>query len=169
MPSKHETLKCSQPDVGWDPMDMIGHPLSVEDNITACLQRCHGIPGCAHISWFGAFHHCHVSDAFATPQPGRRGFISAPAGCVSGAGDRLDTVTTMLMTKHCFRNGFSYVPWFDGTKQLEAPRPEVVKDVLDCQNKCRQQSWCKKFEYNVFTHMLSLHAFLACQRDPRVR
>jgi len=28
-----------------------------------------------------------------------------------------------------------------------------VKDVLDCQNKCRQQSWCKKFEYNVFTHM----------------
>jgi len=38
MPSLEETLACAQKDVGWDPMDMIGHPLSKEDNASACLD-----------------------------------------------------------------------------------------------------------------------------------
>merc|ERR1712073_116568 len=99
MPSLAETLACAQVGVGWDPMDMIGHQVTIEDNVSACLFRCRKIAGCAHFTFFSQFSNCHVANSFATPQPGRLGSISGPAGCASGAGAHMDTVNTMLLQK----------------------------------------------------------------------
>jgi len=169
MPSLEETLACAQKDVGWDPMDMIGHPLSTEDNASACLRRCRMVTGCAHFAFYAPFSHCHIADAFATPQPARLGFISAPAGCVSGSGGHRSTVSTMLLQKHCFKNGVSYAPYFIAGEELEGPHPVLVKDVLECQRRCAEKSppdgkqandfpACQRFQYNVFTtvcHMMT--------------
>merc|ERR1740123_533861 len=113
-------------------MDMIGHQVTIEDNVSACLFRCRKIAGCAHFTFFSQFSNCHVANSFATPQPGRLGSISGPAGCASGAGAHMDTVNTMLLQKHCFHNGISYLPWFNSGHELEGTTSELVKDVLDC-------------------------------------
>jgi hypothetical protein len=145
-------------------MDMLGHPFSQEDNASACLRRCRMIPGCAHFSFYTPLSHCHIADAFATPQPARLGFISAPAGCVSGSGGHRTTVSTMLMQRHCFKNGVSYAPWFKAGEQLEAPKPMITTDVMDCQRRCDEQQRnpdtpdCRKFQFNVFTNVCHMMA-----------
>merc|ERR1712218_245578 len=58
----------------------------------------------------------------------------------------------MGMQRQCFRNGVSFSPWFDAAEELGRAVPEVAKDGLDCQTRCSHKQWCKKFQYNVFTH-----------------
>jgi len=156
MPSLEETLRCAQKDVVYDPIDMLGQKLSVEDNISACLFRCRKTPGCAHFSYWIPGSHCHLQDAFANPEPDRLLFVSSPAGCISGAGSSSETVRTMLEQRACFSKSLSYAPYVGSVKNKPRHEEKIAEDVLHCQELCVNNSWCTLFEFNVFSDICHL-------------
>jgi len=156
MPSLEETLRCAQKDVVYDPIDMIGQHLTIEPNISACLFRCRKTPGCAHFSYWIPGSHCHVQDAFANPEPDRLLFVSAPAGCVSGAGSDGETVRTMLEQKACFSRSRSYAPYVGSLKNHPLHEEKIAEDVLHCQELCLNKTWCHLFEFNVYSDLCHL-------------
>lgn len=127
---------------------MIGHPVTVESNLTACFQRCKDISSCAHWLFDERYHRCHVADTFAVPMPLPNAsvnpfaipLISGPVGCISGAGDKRETASTMLLQKRCYQNGVTYAPWTSLNNSIEenlvAADPWTVRDVLECQSMC---------------------------------
>lgn len=156
MPSLEETLRCAQKDVVYDPIDMNGQRLSIEPNISSCLFRCRKTPGCAHFTFWIPGSNCHLQDAFANPEPDRLLFVSAPAGCVSGAGSESETVRTMLMQRACFSKSLSYAPYVGTVKNHPIHEEKISEDVLQCQELCVNSSWCTLFEFNVFSGMCHL-------------
>jgi len=140
----------------FDPIDMSGQYLTIEPNISACLFRCRNTPGCAHFSYWIPGSHCHVQDAFAYPEPDRLLFVSAPAGCISGAGSKSETVRTMLEQKACFSLGLSYAPYVGSLKKQPLHEEKIAEDVLHCQELCVNKTWCHLFEFNVYSDLCHL-------------
>jgi len=140
----------------FDPIDMSGQYLTIEPNISACLFRCRNTPGCAHFSYWIPGSHCHIQDAFAYPEPDRVLFISAPAGCISGAGSESETVRTMLEQKVCFSKSLTYAPYVGSLKNRSMHEQRIAKDVLHCQELCVDKSWCHLFEFDVVSGICHL-------------
>lgn len=72
---------CTQPDVQWDPLNMLGQTRHQEESAQACQKRCQATKQCAHFTWWSD-GGCHLQDASARSKK-VDGVISGPPACIT--------------------------------------------------------------------------------------
>jgi len=136
-----ETMSCSKKDVSFEPMDMAGHPFTVEKSVAACQARCQRIPECAHFSYWEPAGHCHIQDAFAVPQPSRLLFIAGPPGCRLNE-DKKQTLSVLRKKfTRCYEPNTAYGPY---DLQIGAVK---TKSIEKCQLLCQMTPACTHFTF----------------------
>jgi len=136
-----ETMSCSRKDVSFEPMDMEGHPMTIESTVAACQARCQRVPECAHFSYWEPAGHCHIQDAFAVPQPSRLLFVAGPPGCRLREENRQTLSILRKKFTHCYEANTAYGPY---DLQIGAVKTHSIEK---CQALCRWTPGCSHFTY----------------------
>eukprot|EP00931_Biecheleriopsis_adriatica_P020339 TRINITY_DN13626_c0_g1_i2.p1 TRINITY_DN13626_c0_g1~~TRINITY_DN13626_c0_g1_i2.p1 ORF type:complete len:2325 (-),score=316.51 TRINITY_DN13626_c0_g1_i2:28-7002(-) len=82
VPSK-SPASCSKVDYKFTPIDMPGQSRTVAPAASGCQQRCAGVAGCAHFSWWSD-GGCHIQDKDAV-KAYACGVTSGPPSCGDGS------------------------------------------------------------------------------------
>jgi len=76
-------MTCSEADVSYLPLDMVGRVPTQVANVSECQALCASVEGCAHFAYWIPGRHCHIQDANSVRQPGEL-FVSGPPRCAPG-------------------------------------------------------------------------------------
>jgi len=136
-----ETMSCSRKNVMFEPMDMNGHPMTVESSVAACQARCQNVPECAHFSYWEPAGHCHIQDAFAVPQPTRLLFTAGPPGCKLREENKQTLSILRKKFTQCYQANTAYGPY---DLQIKAVKTHSIEK---CQALCRWTPGCSHFTY----------------------
>jgi len=153
-----ETMTCSATGVSFEPMDMAGQGLTIEDDAAACQARCAAVDGCAHFSFYKPLKHCHIQDPFAAPKGNRPFFIAGPPTCSGSQVTSKITEEILLKKEICFEPQVSYMPM-----DMRGHRPTKTDTILDCEKLCAEQPRCAHFVWNVLDRHCHLADFNARQ------
>jgi len=129
---------------------IVGQPMTLEDNVTACQSRCSRIASCAAFSFWSPVGHCHVLGFLLMPlvdsfNPSTPGWLSGPPSCFSESKDKGSpaALREMMAQRHeeCYAPHAMYQPL------LPDLEPKTLPSVLECQSWCEGEARCGFFSY----------------------
>lgn len=77
---------CDEYGTSYQPLGMLDHLSSKEQDAAACQARCQAIDGCEHFSYYESLEDCYLVGMGGYRSPGSIGFVSGPAHCLSFLG-----------------------------------------------------------------------------------
>lgn len=118
----------------YEPLDVLGEPLSLEDDAYACQHRCANTDGCAHFTFWMLGKHCHLEGALAMKFEGRVGFIAGPSSCHSAT---------------CLEVGVKYFDAGTNGRTWSCDTCASLEEVIDsCRDVCVADEHCTHFTVN---------------------
>jgi len=139
--------------ITYEPLDMMGYPVTLEDGVASCQARCAQTPGCAHYSFWEPGGQCHVHSAAAKQHKHQSMFFSGPPTCDASSRDELELLSDTMKERICYKEKVAYTP-------LDSAAHGAVAAVLStpskCQERCAATSWCAHFTYSILDSMCHL-------------
>jgi len=144
---------CHENNTMYEPIDMnYSMTGSSRADIEACQMLCRNIDACGYYTWYESLKSCHLALPTAQKVTGRRGFQAGPAACDEAQqGADSDTVKTEMMKDQCLVTNQSFYPL-----QSRGRAASTATDPVDCQNQCKNVSWCAHFVYNTLLKICNL-------------
>jgi len=143
-----DTAACAQNDITWLPLDMPGHPMTIADNTSHCMQRCALTEECAHYTFWPAGGFCHVQDTFSKIVFNAFGYLSGPPDCAQKGGTNVNTSVIVLQGEKCWEDQTTYFSASPVTYG-EAALPAIAGSARLCMERCQTFKWCRVWTYDI--------------------
>ncbi|CAK9085303.1 unnamed protein product [Durusdinium trenchii] len=147
--------------LGWR-NEVLGEPMTLEEDALACQARCSGIRSCGSFSYWTPGGHCHILGHLLMPKGVHQttpGWVSGPPVCHP---QQLLPAARKLAEQHreCYHSHALYQPL------LSDVEPQVLQDALDCQSWCEQEPRCAFFSYFALSGLCHLAPANATKLQP---